>query len=133
MEERKPDRQNEKEEPTRWMAMDRPVWTWLIVEHQPGQVEDLGFVEVQSFIPVVGDDSAADPALLKLQWRSLYDLQTGVTTLVSGRRTDGDAPTEPYLVFLPDGTPQRWYLGREAHRIATEMGLLWSFSQRHLA
>jgi hypothetical protein len=115
------------------MAMDRPVWTWLIVERQPGQFEDLGFVEVQSFIPIVGDDSAADPALLKLQWRSPYDLQSGVTTLGTDHRTADGAPTQPYLVFLPDGTPQRWYLGREAHRVAIETGLLWSFPQRHLA
>ena len=105
----------------------------MIVESQPGQLEDLGFVEVQSFIPVAGDDSRADLSLLKLQWRSLYDSQSGVTTLGTDHRTADGAPTQPYLVFLPDGTPQRWYLGREAHRIAMEMGLLWSFPQRHLS
>lgn len=106
------------------MALDPPSWTWLIIEHEPGRLEDLGFVETQTLIPVAG---STDADQLKLQWQSPDFNRSGAITLgPDHRNADGDL-TQPLVAPMPDGTHQRWFLGREAHRMATETGLLWSF------
>lgn len=112
------------------MAIDLPTWTWLIIEHEAGRLEDLGFVETQTYIPVAGTH---DSDHIKLQWRSPDQDRSGVITLgPDDRNSDGDLK-QPVVAHLPDGSRQRWFLGREAHRMATETGLLWSFPLRHLA
>lgn len=114
------------------MAIDLPSWTWLIIEHEPGRIEDLGFVETQTFIPVA-DEGAPNLDHIKLQWRSPDHDRSGTLTLGPEHRTTHGDLKQPFVAPMPDGTQQRWYLGREAHRMATETGLLWSFPLRNLA
>lgn len=131
MEERRPPSPRETtEDRPRWMAIDPPSWTWLIIEHAPGSLEDLGFVETQTFIPVAGHP---EPDHQKLQWRSPDHLRSGAITLGPDDRTPEGDLKQPFTASLPDGTRQRWYLGRAAHRLALETGLLWTFPVRHFA
>jgi hypothetical protein len=125
---------------SKWLALSPPGWEWLIVEHADGRLEDLGFVETQMHVSIVepqeeGEEvPLADEApRLKLRWRTKDSLRQGTTLVGPANRDSEGNLVQPYQAVTPDGARQLWYLGREAHRKATDCGLLWTFVSHHLA
>ncbi|MGV3617897.1 MAG: hypothetical protein ACO1SV_21435 [Fimbriimonas sp.] len=113
-----------------YMAMDRPHWDWLVIQHPDGRIEDLGFVLTQMLIPVLKmnidvptGSPRDDDFRQKFQWQSADKSRSGAVLLGDEDRDESGHWKAPYTVDRADGR-QLWFVGREAYRKAVECGFL---------
>lgn len=104
--------------------------TWLIIEYPDGGLEDKGFVDMSIRMPVMELEKPADAQETRHMLRAECP-ETGWKGGVAMDAGDWDQNTvrSPLTVVMPDGTKQKWHIGRGAYEFVRTHAFLWPIEQ----
>lgn len=119
-----------------WVRVGDARREWLLIEHESGRLEDVGYVDFHRLMPCYSPgsiilDGESRPRS-RVEWRDADRGIGGAVILLKDDYGDDDLPKEPYTVDMPDGTRQLWHFGEHAYQAAKRGGILFSDAPEHM-